>query len=101
MNKKDTQNNKVNKGKILSGIVRSVKMKDTVVVEVNRYFKHKKYEKFISVRKRYKAHDVGNTAGLGDKVEIIECRPISRDKRFKLLSIVSKAPSAEVTEDNQ
>ncbi len=101
MNKKETQNNKVNKGKVLSGVVRSIKMKDTAVVEVNRYYKHTKYEKYISARKRYKVHDVGNTLALNDKVKIIECRPISKDKRFKLLSVVAKAPVADVTEDNK
>ncbi|HRY31219.1 MAG TPA: 30S ribosomal protein S17 [Candidatus Paceibacterota bacterium] len=101
MNKEIKQNNKVQKGKVLSGIVRSVKMKDTAVVEVSRYYKHSKYQKYINARKRYKVHDVGNTVGLGDKVEIIECRPISKDKRFRLLSVVAKAKTAEMTEDKE
>jgi small subunit ribosomal protein S17 len=70
------------KGKVLSGVVVSDKMKDTVVVEVQSFNKHPKYEKFIKTRKRYKAHDVGNEKKIGDKVSIIETRPISKDKRF-------------------
>jgi small subunit ribosomal protein S17 len=69
-------------GKVLSGVVVSDKMKDTVVVEVQSYNKHPKYEKFIKTRKRYKAHDAGNEKKIGDKVSIIETRPISKDKRF-------------------
>ena len=69
-------------GKVLSGVVVSDKMKDTVVVEVQRYNKHPKYGKFIKSKKKYKAHDAGNTQKIGDKVEIIETRPISKDKRF-------------------
>ena len=73
-------------GKILKGTVVSDKMKDTIVVSVERYEKHPKYEKYIKRRKKFKAHDKGNTAKIGDKVEIIETRPISKDKHFKLLA---------------
>lgn len=73
------------KGKVLSGVVVSDKMKDTIVVEVVRYFKHPKYGKFITTNKRYKAHDAGNTTKVGDKVEITECKPISKQKRFMLV----------------
>ena len=73
------------KPKILSGIVVSNKMKDTVVVSVERYEKHPKYEKFIKRRKKFKAHDVGNTAKVGDKVNIEETKPISKDKHFRLI----------------
>jgi small subunit ribosomal protein S17 len=98
MIKKTTQNNKENKGKVLSGVVVSDKMKDTVVVEVRSYQKHPKYQKYIKSRKKYKAHDAGNTLNIGDKVEIIETRPISKDKRFKLLKLIAKAP-AVLTEE--
>jgi small subunit ribosomal protein S17 len=70
------------KGRVLKGVVASTKMKDTVVVVVTRYFKHPRYGKFLSTRKRYKAHDEGNKCAEGDQVEIRECRPISKDKRF-------------------
>jgi len=72
--------------KILSGTVVSDKMKDTIVVSVERYEKHPKYGKFIKQRKKFKAHDTGNTAKIGDKVQIIETGPISKDKHFRLIS---------------
>ena len=72
--------------KVLTGEVVSDKMKDTIVVLVNRYVKHPKYQKFLKISKRYKAHDVGNTKKIGDKVSIMECSPISKDKHFKLLT---------------
>ena len=70
------------KAKVLSGVVVSTKMKDTVVVLVTRYQKHPKYQKFVTVQKKFKAHDAGNTKQMGDKVEIRETRPISKDKHF-------------------
>ena len=75
-------NEQLTRGKILSGVVVSNKMKDTIVVSVERYEKHPKYEKFIKRRKKFKAHDVGNTKAVGDKVEIVESKPISKDKHF-------------------
>ena len=68
--------------KILSGRVVSIKMKDTIVVSVERYEKHPKYGKFIKRRKKFKAHDAGNTKVMGEKVEIVETKPISKDKHF-------------------
>ncbi len=68
--------------KKLTGTVVSNKMKDTAVVLVERYEKHPKYEKYIKSSKRFKAHDVGNTAQMGDKVTIVESKPISKDKHF-------------------
>lgn len=84
---KDTQNKtEDNNGKVLRGVVVSNKMTNTIVVEVLRYSKDSKYQKFIKTKKRYKAHDEGNVHGVGDKVEIIECRPISKEKHFKVIS---------------
>lgn len=74
------------KGKVLSGTVVSNKMKDTVVVLVERYEKHPKYDKFIKHKKKFKAHDAGNTKNIGDKVDIIETKPISKDKHFMVIS---------------
>ncbi len=83
MEKKNTKTVEVEaKGKILSGVVVSDKMKDTVTVSVVRFVKHPKYKKYYKVSKKYKAHDVGNTKKIGDKVSIQECRPISKDKHF-------------------
>ena len=73
------------KGKILNGVVTSTKMKDTIVVEVSRFVKHAKYGKYLSISKKFKAHDAGNTKQVGDKVEIQECAPISKDKHFKVI----------------
>lgn len=72
-------------GRVLRGVVASTKMKDTVVVVVSRYFKHPRYGKYMSARKRFKAHDEGNKCAEGDVVEIRECRPISKDKRFTVV----------------
>lgn len=71
-----------NNGKKLSGVVVSDKMKDTIVVEVKRFVKHAKYGKFLKSSKRFKAHDIGNKKHVGDKVEILETKPISKDKHF-------------------
>lgn len=68
----------------ITGVVVSDKMKDTIVVSVESFVKHPKYHKFIKSTKRYKAHDAGNTAKVGDQVTIVETKPISKDKRFIL-----------------
>jgi small subunit ribosomal protein S17 len=73
------------KTRVLSGVVVSDKMTDTIVVSVNRFVKHPKYQKFQKISKKYKAHDPGNTKKIGDKVEIEECRPLSKDKHFKVI----------------
>lgn len=69
----------------LKGIVTSDKMKDTVVVRVERYVKHPKYQKYIHIHKKFKAHDAGNTKKVGDVVTIEEVAPISKDKHFKVV----------------
>lgn len=70
------------KKKTFKGVVVSDKMKDTVVVLVNRYVKHPKYGKFLKRSKKYHAHDEGNTFKEGDNVVIEETKPISKMKRF-------------------
>jgi small subunit ribosomal protein S17 len=77
--------NTEDKGNILKGVVVSDKMDKTVVVSVSRFIKHPKYGKFYNQNKKYKAHDEENKYKIGDEVEIIETRPISKDKRFKVL----------------
>jgi len=77
---------KETKGNILKGVVISDKMDKTVVVSVSRFVKHPLYGKFYKVSKKYKAHDENNEKKIGDKVEIIETRPISKDKRFKIVN---------------
>lgn len=84
----------VKKHKTFAGVVVSDKMTDTIVVVVERYVKHPKYQKYVQSRKKYKVHDAGNTAKIGDSVVIEETRPISRHKSFKLLEIKnSSTPS--------
>ncbi len=72
--------------KTLSGIVTSDKMKDTIVVRVGRFVKNPKYGKFVMSHKKYKVHDAGNTKKIGDKVTIESCRPMSKDKSFKVIA---------------
>lgn len=83
---KETESPKV--GNTLVGMVMSDKMNKTVVVSVSRFIEHKKYGKFYKVSKKYKAHDEENQYKTGDKVEIIETRPISKDKRFKVVKLI-------------
>lgn len=75
---------KETKGKVLRGVVVSDKMDKTVVVKVDRYVKHPKYQKYYTVSKKYKAHDEANEKKIGDKVEIVETKPISKDKTFRV-----------------
>lgn len=74
--------------KVLSGTVVSNKMKDTAVVLVQRYEKHPKYGKYVRKGKKFKAHDVGNTKAVGEKVKIAETKPISKDKHFVVIKEV-------------
>ena len=74
------------KGNVLKGVVTSDKMDKTVVVSVSRFIKHPLYGKFYKVSKKYKAHDENNKYKTGDTVEIVETRPISKDKKFKVVS---------------
>lgn len=75
---------KKEKGVVLRGVVVSDKMDKTVVVSVSRFVKHPKYGKYYNISKKYKAHDEKNKFKVGDKVEIIEVKPISKDKHFKV-----------------
>ncbi|MBE2220320.1 MAG: 30S ribosomal protein S17 [Anaerolineae bacterium] len=77
--------------KRLVGVVTSDKMDKTVIVEVTTTKRHPVYGKVMRVRKKYKAHDENNEANVGDRVEMIESKPISRHKRFLVTSIVERA----------
>ncbi len=72
-------------GRVLRGTVVATKMQDTCTVAVERYIKHPKYKKYLRRTKKYLVHDAGNTAQVGDKVEITEVRPISKRKHFSLI----------------
>lgn len=74
----------VKRPKTLSGVVVSDKMKDSAIVAVTRYTKHSKYKKYVKTMKRYAVHDPGNTVAVGDKVTIVECRPVSKTKHFRI-----------------
>jgi len=82
-----TQGNK----KTLIGLVSSDKMAKTVVVEVTRRMRHPVYHKYVQSRQRYKAHDETNDCKIGDRVVIEECRPLSRDKRWRVKTIIERA----------
>jgi small subunit ribosomal protein S17 len=79
------------RGKQLTGQVVSNKMQKTIVVEVTTRVKNVTYKKYVTRAERYKAHDETNQAVIGDTVTIQECRPLSRDKRWRLLSIKERA----------
>ncbi len=74
----------------LVGQIVSDKMDKTVVVEVTRRFQHPVYKKYISRRKRYKAHDDDNEFQSGDTVELVDARPISKDKRWRVARLIEK-----------
>ena len=80
-----------NNRKVRVGIVVSDKMDKTIVVAVRDKTKHPLYKKTINTTTKFKAHDENNEAGEGDVVEIIETRPLSKDKRWRLVEIIEKA----------
>ncbi|MEX2231205.1 MAG: 30S ribosomal protein S17 [Cyclobacteriaceae bacterium] len=73
------------------GKVTSNKMQKTITVAVDRKVKHPIYGKFVNKTTKFKAHDEQNTAGIGDTVRIMETRPLSKDKRWRLIEVVEKA----------
>ena len=75
----------------LIGRVASDKMNKTVVVEVVRYKVDRVYKKYVKVRRRYKAHDEQNEYKIGDRVEIVEHRPLSKEKRWKVSALIERA----------
>ena len=82
--------------KILQGIVVSTKMQKTVVVSVESFVRHPLYKKTLRRTKRYKAHDETNVCVLGDVVRIIETRPLSKEKRWRIAEILTRGNVAEV-----
>lgn len=73
------------------GSVISDKMDKTIVVAVVRKVKHPLYKKYVKLTKKLKAHDENNECNIGDYVEVAECRPISKDKCWRLVKIINKA----------
>jgi small subunit ribosomal protein S17 len=84
------QGRKGNK-KVLVGTVVSNKMKKTIVVAITHRKLHRLYRKYTTVTKKVKAHDERNECGVGDRVSVIESRPLSRDKRWRVLKILERA----------
>ena len=80
-----------NSRKVRLGTVVSDKMDKTVVVEVARQFPHRLYGKIIKRTKKFKAHDEANSCGVGDIVRIMETRPLSKQKRWRVVEIVERA----------
>ena len=75
----------------IKGIVVSDKMDKTVVVKTERLVKHTGFRKYVRQHQKYKAHDERNECGVGDTVLIVESRPLSRDKRWRVRQILEKA----------
>jgi small subunit ribosomal protein S17 len=80
-----------NNRKTRVGIVVSDKMDKTITVAVEEFVRHSLYGKEVKRRKTFKAHDEENACGIGDRVRIMETRPLSKDKRWRLVNIVEKA----------
>ena len=87
----DTANEDRGFRKIREGVVVSDKMDKTITVEVSNRVKHGMYSKVLSRSHKLKAHDEANTAGMGDRVLIMETRPLSATKRWRLVEILEKA----------
>ena len=79
------------KGMTLEGVVVKSAMKDTVTVAVERYVKHPKYKKYQRKTKKYLVHNPGNSVAVGEKVQIRQTRPISKNKHFVIAARVSEA----------
>ena len=77
--------------KTRTGTVVSNKMEKTVVVAIEDNVRHPLYKKIVKRTYKLKAHDEENTAGIGDTVLVMECRPLSKDKRWRLVQIIEKA----------
>ena len=88
----DTNIQKMTEGKlVLQGIVVSDKMDKTIIVEIIMRKLHPLYRKYVNRTKHVKAHYENNEAHVGDTVSVVECRPLSRDKRWRLVEIIERA----------
>lgn len=81
-----------------TGIVIRDRMKKTVVVSVERTVMHPRYKKYLRRRTKVKAHDESNQSHVGDRVLIVECRPLSRDKRWRVSRVLERAKTMEADE---
>jgi len=92
---------KQSRRKVRQGVVVSNKMNKTVVVKVTRSIQHPIYNKTIQRAKKFKAHDEENKCAIGDIVEIHETRPLSKDKRWRVVKILKKAQLGEMTSEEK
>ena len=83
--------NQVGLKKVREGVVTSNRMDKTVVVSIQSHVIHSRYKKYLKRRTSVKAHDEKNECQIGDRVLIVECRPLSRDKRWRVRRVVEKA----------
>jgi small subunit ribosomal protein S17 len=86
----------MSKRKVFEGQVISDKMQKTVVVKTTRISKHPKYSRIMKSSNKFKAHDENGIAKMGDTVCIEETRPLSKDKRFRVVSVIKKAEAAHL-----
>lgn len=77
--------------KMFTGVVKSDKMDKTITVSITKRTVHRLYKKYVNLTKKVKAHDENNDAHVGDRVRVIESRPISKDKKWRLVEIVERA----------
>jgi len=82
---------KTSRKRVLQGVVVSVKMEKSAVVNVERIIQHPLYKRTMKRSKKYKVHDEENLCKVGDRIRVIECKPISKEKTWRLLEVVSKA----------
>lgn len=83
-----------------SGVVVSDRMQKTIVVSVERTVMHPKYKKILRRRTKVKAHDERNECRIGDRVLIVECRPVSRDKRWRVSKVLERAQTSAAEQPN-
>ena len=82
------------KRKVREGVVVSDRMEKSVVVQVERRVKHARYHKYLRLRKRYTAHDERNQCRVGDRVRLVETRPLSKTKRWAVQAILERPEGA-------
>jgi len=83
----------------MRGVVVSHNMKKTIIVRIARVFRHPQYKKYIRRMKNYKVHDERDTCNVGDLVEIVEMRPLSRDKRHRVFRVVEHDEKTEIQKE--
>jgi len=91
MSETNTEQKAKSRKKEFIGMVKSNKMEKTIVVTIETLTLHPLYKKYIKRAKKVKAHDENNEAKIGDRVRVIECRPISKEKCWKLVEIIERA----------